>query len=183
MQSPSLATVDGGLLASLITAASAAAERYCGREFTSVLRTEIYDGDGSPYLMLRAFPLGVAGVAAITVTAEDGTTDTIAIADLLLNLGNGVIKIKAGAPNSDVSYFPSGFQNISVPYTAGYVTIPADVQQAVVQIAEGMLSANERAGDVTSEKIGDYAVSYGVGGSSLPPAAQALLARYRDIRV
>lgn len=181
IQSPSLAGADPALLASLISAASAAAERYCGRLFDSALRTEIYDGTGDRYLMLRAFPL--TSVNNITVTDESGSTYTIATADLTLNLLGGEVRIKAGASTSDLSCFPTGYQNISVPYTGGYVIIPADVQQAVVNITEGMLSASDQAGDVSSEKIGDYAVTYSDGESGLPEVAQQLLASYRDIRI
>ncbi len=183
MQSPSLAGADPALLASLISAASAAAERYCGRLFDSAARTEIYDGSGDRYLMLRAFPL--TSVNNITVTDESGNTYTIATADLTLHLGRGEIRIKAGASASDYSYFPTGYQNISVPYTGGYVAIPEDIQQAVVHITEAMLSANVRAGDVSSEKLGDYAVTYGDGDgeSGIPEAAQQLLGSYKDIRI
>ena len=181
MQSPSLAGADPALLASLISAASAAADRYCGRLFDSAARTEIYDGTGDRYLMLRAFPL--TSVNNITVTDESGNTYTIATADLTLHLGRGEIRIKAGASASDCSYFPTGFQNISVPYTGGYLTVPADVQQAVVHITEAMLLANDQGGDLDSEKLGDYAVSYGNDEEGISTVARQLLGSYRDIRI
>ena len=53
-ESPALAGAAGGLLASLISAASAAIENYCCRDFTSAVHTEVYDGNGDRYITLLA---------------------------------------------------------------------------------------------------------------------------------
>lgn len=180
IESPAIAAADAALIASLITAASAAIETYCGREFTSTVRTEDYDGDGDKYLLLRAWPL--TSVTSITITEDDGTTYSIAAADLTLNEEVGEIRVKSVLTTSDFAYFPSGYQNISVVYTGGYATIPADIQQACVHLIETMLAANQQAGDVTSEKLGDYAVTFAATDKGLPSLVRLLLARYRDVR-
>jgi hypothetical protein len=57
--------------------------------------------------------------------------------------------------------FPYGFQNIEVKYTAGYSSIPDDVQAACAALAASMFNISESGGGgggVKREKIGDYEI-------------------------
>jgi hypothetical protein len=73
---------------------------------------------------------------------------------------------------------------IRASYRSGFETIPADVQEAVLQTIRSVVNATDSAG-VTEERLGDYAYKLASGtgsGSGLVracPSAVALLARYR----
>ena len=76
--------------------------------------------------------------------------------------------------------FASGRQNIRVKYTAGYATVPEDVQQACANAVADAFHRLERDGNLNSERLGDYSFSAGEGRAFLTPDVRSLLARYRD---
>lgn len=83
----------------------------------------------------------------------------------------------------DFGEWPRGFQNVLVHYTAGYASgsIPADLEQACIEVVADMYSETERDRGLASESLGDY--SY----SAIDPATFAerfgnRLAQWRDRR-
>lgn len=163
---------DATLLAALLTAASDSVERYCGRVFLSAERTETYSGLGTNILFLRCYP--VASVATIKWLDDDAVETEI-------TTGNRV-NLRTGELRLTEEYFPCGFENIKVKYTAGWTTIPEAVQEAVVQIVAQLYADGLQDASVASEKLGEYSyqrqVWEGFGGS-----IRNLLAPYRDMRV
>jgi hypothetical protein len=79
--------------------------------------------------------------------------------------------------------FSPGFKNVRVEYTAGYVTIPADIQQACARLVAVWLADSSRTAGLESETTGDYRFTRRVTGAALPPETVALLARYRSRRL
>jgi hypothetical protein len=84
-------------------------------------------------------------------------------------------------------YFPCGYQNIQVTYTAGYTTIPDDLATAAAALAAALFRRSDHDTSLKSEKIGDY--SYTLGDSlagttveELSPDAATLLQKYRRPR-
>ena len=84
--------------------------------------------------------------------------------------------------------FPRGFQNIEVKYTAGYSTIPDDIQQGAVQAIVALYNQSKLDPNLLSEKIGDY--SYRLRdngsvdiGSPLFAEARFFLQPYRRLRM
>lgn len=53
--------------------------------------------------------------------------------------------------------WPSGNRNIYVSYTAGYSTIPDDVEQAAMELVKDCWDRSQRDGTLQSEKVGSYA--------------------------
>ena len=76
--------------------------------------------------------------------------------------------------------FAAGRQNIRVKYTAGYATVPEDVQQACAMAVADAFHRLERDGNLNSERLGDYSFSAGEGRAFLTPDVRSILARYRD---
>ncbi len=174
-QAPALNGLENDYLSALIEAASAAIEKYCGREFAESERTETYDGDGSRELFVRTFPLGA--LETVTVVDADETEYDGDGFRLDTRIGRIVPKIGAG-----LSRFPAGVQNLRVTYTGGFSTIPADVQEACVQTVQAMRGATSDSNDagMQSERIGDYSyVRFDASTHGLTPSVKALLAPYR----
>jgi len=76
--------------------------------------------------------------------------------------------------------FSAGRQNVRVKYTAGYATVPEDVQLACALAVADNFHRLERDGSLTSERLGDYSWSAGVERRELSPDVRNILARYRD---
>jgi hypothetical protein len=76
------------------------------------------------------------------------------------------------------------FGRVRASYRSGFETVPADVQEAVLQVIRSVVGSTDSAG-VIEERLGDYSyklASGAVSGSGLVrscPSAVALLARYR----
>ena len=81
--------------------------------------------------------------------------------------------------------FPGGNQNVYVDYTAGYSTIPGDLEQIAIEIISNVMKSRSINTQLESEKIGDY--SYKVaptssGVSSLIADKAYDLAPYKRMR-
>lgn len=139
-------------LQSRIYAISKAIESYCRRVFAQQAYTATVDGAGSTELLLPEYP--VAGLTQVVVGVNDVSPVTIPAGSLIVNNKTGILVVNRTSTYSP--WFPYGFQNVQVEYTAGYSPIPSDLQEAC---AEMVLNAYLKIGqDVTlsMEKIGDY---------------------------
>jgi len=180
---PSLAGIDALYLAALITAASNMVERYCKREFTETLHTdELHDGDGSTVLWLKNFP--VASLTSIKTVEDDASEETCLGAEFRVNLLTGEVR---PAPDCDCTYchFPEGNRNIQATYTAGWATIPEDIQEAVAQTVAWLYAKASAAVTDSGWKLGVAAKTYfkeGAGDALLPATVRQLLAFYRNVR-
>lgn len=83
--------------------------------------------------------------------------------------------------------FPTGYQSIEVRYTAGYDTIPDDVQQGCCAIVGTLFDLSNSDGTKLSERIGDYSytnVTPAEGYAAIVGSdAKFLLDSYRKVRV
>lgn len=152
-------TTDDELLKRLINSATQTIERYLGgRRLASTAYTnERYDGTGTDKLKLRNWP-----VTAITdvqyMTGDYGTPkwesfdSDFYIVDTADGQNAGVIRYSAGS-------FNAGVENIQVSYTAGYTTIPFDIEEACIQIVSTMYKQRKARG-IKSESLGDRSVTY-----------------------
>lgn len=155
-------TDDDALLSRLITAISQFVQNDCGRQFSLQDYSEQRDGTGGRRLSLANYP-----ISAVTCLSIDGqlvppgdATRTPGFffrpTELLLN---GYI-------------FHRGLGNVSVAYTAGYETVPADLEQACIEqiafryreISRIGIASKVMAGETTAFVIKDL----------LPWAARAL---------
>lgn len=177
----SLARADTTLLTNLLDAATEAVDNYCGRSFASALRTEVYDGNGLTWIVVKHAP--ITALTSITVTEPDGTTETIASTNFDYDANTG--RINFSQDNSSAyDEFPREMQNISVIYTAGYATIPESIQEATVQVAMWLYSQGSTYTNpaYTSERMGEHNYSrIDRTQEMISPLVAALLQKYRRV--
>lgn len=149
-------TAEDGLLNMLIAAASQAIETYCNRVLTEhecVEDVQLIHSGG--IVMLSGYP-----VSAVTIKDANGQQVT----DFVLAARSGMLTINA-APGV-----------YTVEYTAGYQTIPADLEFACIQLVAAMY--DRRGSDhVVSETIGPVRAEYV---DDIPQHIKWVLDRYRS---
>lgn len=145
---------DDSLLRALINRATDIIESYCnGRRFISTAYTnEEYDGKGSDYLNLKHYPV-------TTLTSIDRRIGDFANPSWGA-LSNSFYKlIDDGERGPGQVYysgkFVRGVRNYRVTYTAGFATIPNDLQQACITLV-AFLKNQTKATGMKSETLGRY---------------------------
>lgn len=177
---PAFAQLPAAEQADLIAAGSAAVRAYVGRDLLDATRVEFHDGRNQSRIWLAVRP--VRQVAEVLVNANpldnaDGLAWTFAPESGCLVRGPGLVDPRF-AP-----WFPAGFRNVRVTYSAGYqdFELPAEVRRASILTIQALRAAAARSGAYRSESIGAY--SYTVNddelGRIVPPVARGLLSRYR----
>lgn len=288
---PSATDSDEPVISTIITSASRAVQRYCGRDFVQTAYDELYDGTGGRRLILRQYPLAsvqsvryrpvtalkvqntlantpqarvevlAPGLRLTRVTSGVTTVDTsvtwagnatvLAVHSAVNALGSGWAAVGQGYdqwPSADlycpngpagsagaqpagqgaltaagqfaelklhtyelagvqldprrgwllraIPYtdpellhpedlvWPVGVNNFRVQYTAGYATIPEDVQEATAQLVASWFAGRGRDLTLASEHTsGSYAYAAQPAGGQLPERVRALLRPYRSRRV
>jgi hypothetical protein len=260
-------TDDDSLIASLITRATSAIERYCDRTLVSTTHREFYDGSGDYELYTNEYPITAISLLSAgrtdvikvnnsssdawnatvlvdstncTLTIYGGTNDgsdslTLAsytittLVAAIVALGKGwsasvqlsdyasweadqlIPATELRCLDSDYAYletpdepeydyrfeadtgriylptgFPAGTQNITLRYTAGYATTPADLEQITIDLVNVYYRARELDTSVKSEKLGDHSITYldegGGGARDIPSHIAKRLAPYKKVR-
>lgn len=155
------------LIDALVPRASAAIETYLSRKIESQAHIEYRDGNNGVTLPLRQAPVtAVAAVLVDGVAIPSGgfTQPGWRIAGQMLVL-NGY-------------RFTVGHGNVEIQYTAGYSTVPADIEQACI---ETVVLALERRShiDVSSKSLAGETVSFIT--ADLPPSARKALDPHRRV--
>lgn len=193
---PETDNTDSSLISRLIDEVDHAIGRACNRidsagqqTFQSAERTEKYDGNGQPVLVLRNAP--VSAVSSVSLVDSSGTATALESTAYTVDLVNGrLLWNGAGGSWFQLGYdnpaqlgargrvgWPTGFQNIQVVYTGGYATVPHDLQGLSTDIVvEGYLN-RRRNRTLASEGTGARSVSY-KSTEELVRARQAALAPY-----
>ncbi len=170
-------TNQDALITTLITNASAMIESYCNRIFASASYTETRNGTGGFRMYAAQAP--ITAVSSVTV---DGVAIPAAPSGGAPGYGYvfdaDLIYIRTGASYSGTpTLFTKGVQNVVLSYTAGFATIPADINQACVELIADKLAKQARI-DKKSETLGSQqTVSFDL--SAMPPRVVTALAQWR----
>jgi hypothetical protein len=190
---PVLAEItDDTLLTERINSAQLQIEGYCRRKFESEERTDIIYVESANHeahrsIFLPTFP--VTEVSSIEIVNRDWTSEVYTLT------GTGV------APDGFYLRQDTGeliaidyiyFNEVHVTYTAGFTTVPEDVQEACLKLlilmtSDGTLDAEYGNVSMEAEMMGKYSYKVGkVEGAAdsleiLPPSVRALLAKYKVI--
>lgn len=161
------------VLADLVTEASSAIAKYCGRAFISQAFSEIRDGSGGTELFLRNNP--ASAISSLTVDAvpilaqpADGQPGYFLVNSELLCLSG--------------YRFTRGRKNVRVSGTGGYSAIPADVAQACIELVAAAYQRGGRGGpelQVKSLAVGGEALTFRI--EDLPTSIKGRLQRHRQV--
>lgn len=146
----------------LVTAVSVGVAEFLRRDLHSQERTETYDGTGSDLLLLRQVP--VTAVARVLVDGQELPATSYRMTPLsLVRLGG---------------WWPTGWGNVQVTYTAGYADVPSDVEQAVLEICGYRWREKDRIG-VASKGFGQETTTFHL--TDMPESARSVLLSYRRV--
>ncbi len=166
------------LLETLTNAASKAIAAFCQRDFVSQSYTEYYDGTGTGDLVLNQRPIVTLTSVWEDSDREFGSDDLLTEADddIVVDYTAGIIsKIGSSILSDSDATWSSGIQSVKVTYTAGYTTVPFDVQQACIETVMHWYNNRGRLG-LSSMSLGGVSVSFGK--TALPEHVQAILAQH-----
>jgi len=135
--------------------ASAIVRRFCGvnptNGFESTARTEKCDGTGSGTILLIERPVTV--LTSVSSLTPSGTASAIDLDAVRIDLDAGILYLADSRTQSIGSFGSFGSvgygvetqpnwgsepQSWQVVYTAGYSTIPLDLQEVVMQMADSL---------------------------------------------
>jgi hypothetical protein len=159
---------DEANLAMLISAVSAATESYCSRTFAQATYTETRDGTGGARMSFANVP--VTAVSGVTI---DGET----------------IPASGGAPTPGYLFsstaltligyrFTRSLSNVVLSYTAGYVTTPLDLAQAVLDWISHVYKEQDRIGMVSKAVAGETTMFLI---KDMPPRVATMLAPWKRV--
>lgn len=158
------------LLSLLITAASSFVTNYVGRDLLPTDYTEIYDGTGTSWLMLRQAP-----ITAIQSVAFRGRTLTTP-ADPVAETPGFLFDNRRLTLIGDC--FPAG-RPVVVSYSAGYATLPEAIEQATIELVGEAFRRRDRIGQSSKTLGGQETVSFST--ADMNATIAAALATYRAV--
>lgn len=163
----SLSTAQQDFLTDLINQATEFVEHYIGRRLLSSTYTqEIYDGDGGNVLALKHYPVTTFSTIEFRTSSQnEDNWETINSKAYYVDNDSGLVKGMSGRR------FARGRANYRCTYTAGFsfnnsTTFLADTAAGEIELIVWRLVSNGynthvgTTDAVTSERIGDYSVTY-----------------------
>ena len=161
-------------LATMITAVSAWIKSYLNRDILQTTYTETLNGTGGRQIMTANYP--VTAVTQVLVDNVDVTT--YAVCDgrrtiSLTNLNNSPTGFSFGCPT-----FRRDIMNVVVKYTAGFATIPFDLEHVACRIVAWGYSESGRLQQV-SKSVNGEVVSFSQ--LSVPNWAKDSLTNWRKV--
>lgn len=152
-------------LASQVTQAIAT---YCGIRLTSGPVTQKFDGD------VEELIVKIGPATAVTSITDNDNSTTVAASTYSLDTDLGSIYLRKGGKWGT----SKSRQRYTVVYTAGYTTIPDDIQLAIDTWVNYLTTNNS--GSLQSYKTGDDSETYYQIGS-MPDTVKGLLQKYRRV--
>lgn len=156
-----------------INKASSVCNLLTDRKLKSRSLTEYYSGDGTNTIFTNEYP--ITAITAVyddldRVYGSDTLIDSDDLAFLPDKLANRIVY--------DGGTFQNGIKNLKVEYTAGYTTIPDDLEEACLEIIAYYFKNTEdgRFG-VTTRTMGGGSIT--VETTDIPKSALRILERYK----
>ena len=176
------------IIAGLVSSVSTQIQNFVGYQLASANYTRSFNGTGTQRLSLPDRP--VTAVASLTIDtisipAASGLTPGYVFDSKFLYL-RGYNRWPRGF--DIVGTFQRGFQNVAVAYTAGYATIPFDIQQACLNWLSSAYALLGEDPTVKMLRAGDTQINFDFVATKiedatilLPPAIASALMPYRRI--
>jgi hypothetical protein len=150
-------------LTDLQSAVEKRVKEYLHRDIESTNYAEIYDGSGDNYMVLFQQP--VTAVTKIEVYEGLDSTNTEVWTTLALGTDyqRKIIPVEANAVILDGYTFNEDLRNYRITYTAGYATIPEDIQLACKELLKICYANSPMSGE---NRLGFLSISENAGGGS-----------------
>ncbi len=166
-------------LARLITSSSKAIINACRKGIKLTSYTDYYDLDHAQYVLsLRNIP--VTGLSSVTLYPYDTNAQTVDGGEYIISR-LGEIALKPTSTSDCI--FPCGFQTVKVVYSAGYSSVPADLQGATAELVKFAFDRGTRDQTVYSETLGDWsytnATAVLAASQSWPATVREVLSKYK----
>lgn len=162
---------DTALLQSLITSASAFVANWLSRDIFSQTYVETVNGNGGDRMVLKNYPvtaidsMGIDGLPLnVSTLTNGGSADGYVFDDSTLYLRGWSLS--------------PGVQNITVTYTAGYDSVPADLAQACVEIVATKYKRRTNL-EVSGKTLNGETISYTM--TDIPASAKVVLSQYQRV--
>lgn len=137
-------TNDVSMLGRLITAVSVSFERYADRTFKTSSYIHTFDGNGALRQVLREYP--VTAVSSVLING-------VSIPQAATVLNSGYRYDQRSVILTGYS-FTQGFQNVVIAYTAGFTSIPLDLEQACIEQVAYLYRLRKRLGESSTGLAG-----------------------------
>jgi hypothetical protein len=143
-------------------------EHYCQRRFKLTVYTqEVYNGTDTPYILLKNFP--VDSTTAITLerrssSANEDDWDSIDSEDYFVHYDEGIVEFIGGYlfrkyPRAFRITYKAGYDFNTTDKTLESVAL-GDLEYATWKLASTAYNQRKGSGNVDSERLGDYAVTF-----------------------
>jgi hypothetical protein len=158
-------TADDDTLTRLISAVSYAIQNLINRQFAGVSYAETRNGNGRPAMFLSNGP--VTAVASVTV---DGATIPAKPSPTAAgySFDDNIVYLDGYA-------FTQGNRNVVINYTAGYLAVPPDIEQAAIDIIAFQFRSRDRIG-LASKVLSGETTSFL---RDIPPQTMRVLQQYQ----
>ena len=167
--------VDDALLARLITAASQFIESWLQRQIAVGDWIEVRDGNGGQRLAFANFP-----VSQVWSLSIDGLNIPPALSPGGITGGFGAGYVFSPTELALRGYvFTRRAQNVSVTYTAGYASVPADIAQACIELVCQRYRERTRIGEVSKSLMSGETVTFSQ--KDMSDDIKSLLSQYRAV--
>jgi hypothetical protein len=157
----------------LINAVTEFIEGRTQRRFKSTTYTqERYDGSGNEELFLNQYPIITMTLLEKSNVGDNSNSwESIDSTDYWVDEAVGML-VKT-------TNFVKGKENYRATYTAGFATIPYDIQFLAMSLIDHFLKLKKGSG-IKSESLGDHSITF-EGIMSVNPMLIQLMNRYRKI--
>lgn len=161
---------DDALLTRLLDSSAELLERSCNRTFAATIYTETRDGNGQNFMVFANRPITAVGSVSVDGQAVPQSTSTAS--------GGWVLASPWKIALRGAYAFTEGVQNVTVTYTAGFATIPADLTQACCLLTSLAYKERDRMG-IDAKTVGGENISFTK--DDLPPSVLAVIHNYRNV--
>lgn len=159
------------LIKLLINVATDYIEDYCGRRFKNTVYTnEVISGNGEKEMLLPQYP-----ITAFVLLEKNGAVNNSASWESVD--GESYWRDDPVGKLFGTYRFECGVRNYRVTYSAGYATIPYDLQFACMKLVE-LMARDTNAQGLSSERLGDHAVTFSKA-SEDDPMLKKILDKYK----
>lgn len=139
---------DDTLLQQLLTAASFALANFINRDIVSQSYTDVIDGSRQRVMVLPNYP--ITAVASVTIDGVAVPVGSVTTSGYYFTKNSVILNGYC---------FNKGYGNVVITYTAGYTTIPYDLEQFLIGTVQYWLNDRQRAGEVSRSMAGQT-ISY-----------------------